>query len=84
MAMGSIQWVSAPKMQICNWLEASEGRSRVCVCVTLRENEIGQVRENKKVLSIGIFFWLNTRYWDLISYRSVAGCWVLLVIVFGK
>ena len=28
-SMGSIQWVSALKMQICNWLEASEGRSRV-------------------------------------------------------
>ena len=27
--MGSIRWVGAPKMQICNWLEASEGRSRV-------------------------------------------------------
>ena len=26
---GSIQWVSALKMQICNWLEASEGRSCV-------------------------------------------------------
>ena len=33
------------------------------------------------------FFWLNTRYWDLISYCGVARCWVLGVtgyIVFGK
>ena len=28
-SMGSIRWVNAPKMQICNWLEASEGRSCV-------------------------------------------------------
>ena len=28
-SMGSIWWVSASKMQICNWLEASEGRSQV-------------------------------------------------------
>ena len=30
-SMGSIQWVSALKMQIVNWLEASEGRSRVAL-----------------------------------------------------
>ena len=99
-SMGSIQWVSALKMQICNWLEASEGRSRVAlgsvlliyclsldilsrsltqshcraplaptcstmvignyglrfVCVWVWENEReGEVRETKKVLSIGIF-----------------------------
>ena len=57
--------------------------------MSLRENEIeGEVRETKKVLSVGIFFffffWLHTRYWDLISYCGVAGCWVLLAIVFGK
>ena len=53
--------------------------------VSLRENEIeGEVRETKKVLSIGILFGLNTRYWDLISYCGVVGSWVLLGIVFGK
>ena len=31
--------------------------------------------------TVEIFFWLNTRYWDLISYCGVAGCWVLLGIL---
>ena len=32
-------------------------------------------------IGIFFFFWLNTQYWDLISYCGVAGCWVLLGIL---
>ena len=48
------------------------------MCVTLRENEIkGQVRENKKVLSIGIFFAKHL----VLGFDFISWCyWVLGVI----
>ena len=128
-SMGSIQWVSALKMQIGNWLEASEGRSRValgsvlliyclsldilsrsltqshcraplaptcstmvignyglrfvCVWVCERMREKERWGKLRKCLVLG-FFWLNNRYWDLISYCGIAGCLVVLGIMFGK